>query len=265
MLRNTRRATRGTLHQNGKARGIALLRKRKVKIQTHAQSDFETNGPQRQYVFVANSDSLAVWLNYVLVHLGRTHPRRASEVRIDLDPFAASLSAIDQLLETGSVSPSPRSPTDFELTHFRIALSFPGEKRSYVEQVAAALSNKLGKDAIFYDNYYQPQLARPNLDALLQRIYRDNSELIAIFLCADYVEKQWCGLEWRAIRDIIKHGRDDKVMLLKFDNTSIPGLFSIDGYLDVSDKPPTDTADAILSRLGMQGTDVRASQRDQQN
>lgn len=224
--------------------------KETLKIQTHAQKDFETNGPQRQYVFVVNSNPLAIWLNFVLIHLGKTHPRYLSEVRVELDPFAASLSAIDQLLESGSVSPSAKVPADLELARFRVALSFPGERRPYVEQVAEALAHELGKDAVFYDNYYQPQLARPNLDVLLQRIYHDNSDLIVIFLCADYAQKQWCGLEWRALRDLIKQARDEKVMILRFDDTAIPGLFGIDGFLDISNRLPIDTANAILTRLG---------------
>jgi hypothetical protein len=47
---------------------------------------------------------------------------------------------------------------------FRVALSFPGEKRDYVRQVADALAAKLGKDRVFYDDYYTAELARPELD-----------------------------------------------------------------------------------------------------
>jgi hypothetical protein len=200
-------------------------------------------------VFAVNHDSLAVWLNFILIHLGKTHPRFLPEVRIDLDPFAASLSAIDQLLESGSVSPGARSPVGLELVRFRVALSFPGERRQYVEEVAHVLAKALGKDAVFYDSYYQPELARPTLDILLQRIYRENSDLIVIFLCEDYARKQWCGLEWRAVRDLIKHADVNRIMVLRFDDAQIPGLFSIDGYLDLTDRAPRDTAKAILTRL----------------
>lgn len=102
---------------------------------------------------------------------------------------------------------------------------------------------------MFYDNDYVAELARPNLDVLLQRIYHDNSDLIAVFLCGDYVAKEWCGLEWRAIRDIIKQRRDATVMLLRLDQAEVPGLFSIDGHIDITTWSPAQIAEAIVKRL----------------
>jgi hypothetical protein len=74
-------------------------------------------------------------------------------------------------------------------------------------------------------------------------------DLIVVFLCEDYLAKEWSGLEWRAIRDIIKHSRDATVMLLRLDQAQVPGLFGIDGYIDVSTWTPTKIAEAIVKRL----------------
>jgi len=219
------------------------------RIETRALRDFASNSPKVRPIFVSNRNPLAIWLNYVLHHLGKTHPRYLPEVKVDIDPFAASLFAIDKLLKTASKSSKTRRPSGLEQTRFRIALSFPGQHRPYIEKVASILRNKLGDGAVFYDIYYQAQLARPNLDVLLQRIYRRNSDLIVVFLCEDYVHKEWCGLEWRAIRDIIKESHDDKIMLLRFDRASVPGLFGIDGYVDISEWSASQTADAIIGRL----------------
>ena len=93
-----------------------------------------------------------------------------------------------------------------EEMQFKVALSFPGERRPYVEAVAAELKKRLPAGAVFYDRDFTSQLARPNLDTLLQRIYITNSDLVVVFLCAEYQEKEWCGLEWRAVREIIKAG-----------------------------------------------------------
>src|SRR5688572_29682392 len=114
---------------------------------------------------------------------------------------------------------------------FRVALSFPGERRDFVSQVADYLAAVIGREAVLYDKYHEAEFALPNLDTYLQQLYHDESELTAVFLCADYDRKQWCGLEWRAIRDLIKQRLDDAVMPLRFDNTEIPGFFSIDGYI----------------------------------
>lgn len=131
---------------------------------------------------------------------------------------------------------------------FKIALSFPGEYRDFVEPVAARLADRVGRDRVLYDKYYEAEFARPDLDTYLQRLYHDESELIAVFLCADYERKDWCGLEWRAIRDLIKKRQASTVMPLRFDDTAIPGLFSTDGYVWIGGRSPQEIADLILQR-----------------
>ncbi|HKH43434.1 MAG TPA: TIR domain-containing protein [Thermoanaerobaculia bacterium] len=134
---------------------------------------------------------------------------------------------------------------------FRIALSFPGEHRPFVEQVAKHLSAAVGQNRVLYDQYYEAEFARVDLDTYLQGLYHDESELIAVFLCADYERKEWCGLEWRAVRDLIKQRQGSSVMPLRFDSTKIPGLFSTDGYIWIGDRSASDIAGLILQRLGV--------------
>jgi len=135
---------------------------------------------------------------------------------------------------------------------FLVALSFSGDRRVFVEQVAHHLAVTLGRDRVLYDGFYEAEFARPNLDTHLQRLYHDDSELNAVFLCAGYETKEWCGLEWRAIRDLIKLRQTESVMPLRFDETEVPGLFSIDGYVWIGERPPEEIAKVILQRLGSQ-------------
>ena len=132
---------------------------------------------------------------------------------------------------------------------FQVALSFPGEQRAYVAQVANALAERLGREQVFYDEWYTAELARLNLDTYLQAVYHDGAELIVPFLCADYERKKWCGLEWRAIRDLFEKRADADIMPLRFDDTAIPGLFRIDGYIDLRQYTPEQTAAFILQRI----------------
>src|SRR4051812_41385165 len=111
---------------------------------------------------------------------------------------------------------------------FRVALSFPGEHREFVKDVANHLAARLGRDRVLYDDYYVAEFARVGLDTYLQQLYHDELDLIAVFVSANYPRKDWCGLEWRAIRDVIKRMRPEAVMPLRFDMTEIPGLFSGD-------------------------------------
>lgn len=80
---------------------------------------------------------------------------------------------------------------------FRVALSFPGEKRDFIRQVADLLSAAIGKERVLYDDYLTGELARPDLDLYLGKLYHDYSELLVPFFCADYENKEWCGIEWR--------------------------------------------------------------------
>lgn len=133
---------------------------------------------------------------------------------------------------------------------FRVALSFPGERREFVSRVAECLAAHLDRGHVLYDSFHEAEFARPSLDTYLQALYHDESDLICVFLCAEYEKKDWCGLEWRAIRDVIKRRRESDIMPLRFDMTEIPGLFSIDGYVWIGEREPEDVAQRILERLG---------------
>lgn len=132
---------------------------------------------------------------------------------------------------------------------FDVALSFPGEHRTFVEDIAKSLSRSLNREKVFYDRFYEAELARPNLDTYLQKIYHDDSHLIVVFICEDYNNKEWCHLEARAIRDLIKKRRDDEVMFVRLDDGDVEGVFSVDGYVDAKDRPALDIARVIRDRL----------------
>jgi hypothetical protein len=150
-------------------------------------------------VVATNDNLLAVWLNYLLYYISMVYPEKQGIRTIDIDPFSLSLLALEQLLDEPIIEKVDKSVSKLEDIQFDVALSFPGEKREYVSHVAEILREKLGQDHLFYDFDYQSQLARPNVDTLLQNIYRNNSKLIVVFLSAEYAQKEWCGLEWRAI------------------------------------------------------------------
>lgn len=135
-------------------------------------------------------------------------------------------------------------------THvFDVALSFPGEVRSYVEEVANQLVRALGPNRVFYDNFYKSQLAVPNLDTTLQKLYRSQSGLIVAFLSNDYARKKWCGIEFRAIREIINEKNDEMVMFVRHDSAEIAGVFSHDGYIDANRHSEIEVAAMIVERV----------------
>jgi len=132
---------------------------------------------------------------------------------------------------------------------FEIALSFAGAQRPLVSDVADWLTAKLGAGHVFYDRYFAAELARPDLDLYLEEIYRNRSELVVIFLSKDYEDKEWCGLEWRAVRDLILQKASDQIMLVRVDEVPISGVLEIDGYLDAAHLDAATIAGQILERL----------------
>ena len=132
---------------------------------------------------------------------------------------------------------------------FDVSLSFPGKVRPYAESVARQLVRVLGNNSVFYDNFYKSQLAMPNLDMTLQDIYRSRSRLVVCFLSKHYANKKWCGIEFRAIRDIINHKRDEVVMFIRFDDAPVNGVFEHDGYIDARTHSEIEVASMINERV----------------
>ena len=119
---------------------------------------------------------------------------------------------------------------------FKVALSFPGEHRKTVEEIASGLAATYTERSVLYDSYHRDEFARANLDIHLQNLYHNESELIVVFICADYDRKEWCGIEWRAIRDLMHHKEtSDRIMFVKCGDGKVDGLFeTIDGYVDAN-------------------------------
>jgi hypothetical protein len=221
----------------------------KSRVVKEIQEEDLKNNPNSLPTTAVNDNPLAIWLNYLLFYLSQTYPNREYSSRIEPDLFTLSLLALEKLSDDLTIGKSDRSITQLSKINFRVAVSFPGEKRKYVSRVVDILRNELPPDSVFYDLDYQAQIARPNADTLLQNIYHKQTELIVVFLSKDYSIKEWCGLEWRSIRDLVKSKQDDKIMFVKFDNAEIDGTFSIDGYIDGSKYKTQEVANYILERL----------------
>jgi hypothetical protein len=173
------------------------------------------------------------------------------------------LSAIANLVRGGDEprKPLPATPEKAEAPilpppklvpgslRFDVALSYPREHAALVDAVAKSLATQLGHERVFYDKHFEEDLARMNLDTYLEEIYGTQSELIVVFLCAEYERKEWCGLEWRVLRDLVKKHRDSGIMPLRLDDTEIEGILSIDSFLDIQGRDPKSIAVSILKRL----------------
>jgi len=146
---------------------------------------------------------------------------------------------------------NPYETDNTEDFRFSIALSFSGECRGdIVLPIANKLSDIYGKRKILYDEYHKAEFARWNLADYLPELYNKHSDLIVVFLGESYNESSWCGLEWRAIRDLLlQHSNEERVMFIKTDDGEVNGFFGrIDGYINVTNESTDDVCNLIVER-----------------
>lgn len=134
---------------------------------------------------------------------------------------------------------------------FRIAFSFAGEKRDFVKQVADLLAKRFERDRILYDKYHEAEFARNDLGIYLPNLYNRECDLVIVVVCPDYDEKEWTGLEWLAIHDLLQQRKRDEVVLSRFDHAQVDGLFRGAGFIELDRKTPDEFATLILERLAL--------------
>lgn len=133
---------------------------------------------------------------------------------------------------------------------FKIAFSFPGEHRDIVDKIARGVADVFAKEYVLYDLFHRSEFARPNLDTYLQNLYINESELIVVFICSDYNRKKWCGIEWRAIRELLNSNEaDNRILFVKCGEGKVDGVFdTVDGYIDSTQTRSDDITMDIISR-----------------
>ena len=128
---------------------------------------------------------------------------------------------------------------------YDVALSFAGEQRPYVSDVAAVLRD--GGASVFYDDY--ADLWGKDLTKEFERVFRSASRFVVIFVSNAYVQKAWPNLERQhALAGRIER-MDDSVLPARFDQIELPGLPSTVGYLDIGKRSPQELAALILTKL----------------
>jgi tetratricopeptide (TPR) repeat protein len=134
---------------------------------------------------------------------------------------------------------------------FRIAFSFAGEKREFVARVAALLAARFTETAILYDKFLEAEFARNDLSIYLPNLYNREADLVVVVVCPHYDVKEWTGLEWLAIHDLLQQRRREEVMLCRFEHAHVDGLFRGAGFIELDHKTPAQFATLILERLAL--------------
>lgn len=132
---------------------------------------------------------------------------------------------------------------------FDIALSFAGDDRHYVEEVAECLRGMGIK--VFYDRYEKVTLWGKDLYAHLQDVYSKRSRYVVMFISKHYKRRLWTNHERRSAQARAFRENKEYILPARFDLTQIPGVLSTTGYIDLRNTTPSDLADLIRDKLGM--------------
>lgn len=132
-------------------------------------------------------------------------------------------------------------------TKFDIALSFAGEDRKYVDQVAILL--RQNGISVFYDLFEEANLWGKNLYDYLSDIYQNQARYTIMFISDAYNRKLWTNHERQSMQSRAFQENEEYILPAKFDDTKIPGVLPTIGYIDLKNKTPEQLVELIEKKL----------------
>ena len=138
-----------------------------------------------------------------------------------------------------------RAKRDFA---YDVCLSFAGEQRKYVEQVASALRDRGIR--VFYDDYEKTNLWGKDLYTHLDDIYQNAARYCVLFASKNYAKKLWTNHERQSAQARAFTENEEYVLPAKFDDTTIPGVRSTVVYINLKRTSPEELAGLIVKKVG---------------
>lgn len=141
---------------------------------------------------------------------------------------------------------------------YQVALSFAGEQRGYVEEVARQLAAR--GIAVFYDDFERNQLWGRNLAEAFHKAFEQQSDFVLMFISQAYVEKAWPRHERRSALSRMIHEKDAYILPVRFDDTQVDGLPGDVGYERADKHTPAQLASMVAKKMGIRPFQGKASQ-----
>jgi heme oxygenase len=217
--------------------------------------------------FLEDVARIKEWLSWVNAQVTEYNQRLEAAVRQhvvdrrqELDRTQSDLQSLGYAIRSNTPSPSNTpsgNPADVQVRRkarrekarrtYDIALSFAGEDREFVEQVA----NALRQDGItvFYDRFEEVNLWGSDLAEHLGKVYGTDSRYVILFLSRHYAAKAWSNHEKQFALSRHLRGDTGRILPVRFDDTEIPGLAPTIGYLDARVLTPSKLAELIRQKL----------------
>lgn len=113
---------------------------------------------------------------------------------------------------------------------YDVALSYAGQDRAYVEQIAARLRQQGIR--VFYDEYAAAELWGNDLYVLLDEVYRKRARFTVVFVSRYYASKPWTRHERQSAQARALTDLGPYLLPVRLDDSELPGLRPTVGYID---------------------------------
>ncbi len=140
---------------------------------------------------------------------------------------------------------------------YQVALSFAGEQRDYVEEVARHVQRR--SIAVFYDGFETVNLwGRSGVEAF-HEAFAEQSGYVVMFISDAYVSKVWPSYERRVALSRMILEQRESVLPVRFDDTPVPGLPADIIYVSAHELTPAQLSAMIGEKLGIRPFAGKAS------
>ena len=140
---------------------------------------------------------------------------------------------------------------------YEVALSFAGEQRAYVEEVARTLQSR--GIAVFYDGFEAVELWGKDMVEELHDVFENKAARVVMFISKEYVEKAWPTLERRSVLSRLVQKKSDCLLPVRFDHTPVPGLPASIAYIRAEEYEAAELAVLVAEKLGIKPFEGKAS------
>jgi hypothetical protein len=146
---------------------------------------------------------------------------------------------------------------------YDLTLSFAGEDREYVEQVATILKENGAR--VFYDKFEEVDLWGKDLGTHFDFVYRKSARYCIPFISKFYKEKIWTNHEIKTAISRSITSNEEYILPARFDDTDIDGIRPTLGFVDLRKYKPKDFAHLVLKKLNSEHKVpiVEAAQKDE--
>ena len=172
--------------------------------------------------------------------------------RIKLPDFMTSIKELSDASPSGKTDISSITvATLSQVDRYDVAFSLAHEQHDYVDNVFNEIKTTEPSLKVFYyrDEEQEIKLWGRNMVTLLQKIYRDQSNHVIIFVSKEYVKKRWVRHEWRSVQEAILDREEEYLLPARFDDSELEGLHSTTHYIDLRKKTPKEFGEMIVTKV----------------